>query len=332
MAHPGDSTKGDTVKRYPLPHTNLHISRIAYGCMNLSSWNHEPVTEAEKEAAVEVILSAYEAGINLFDHADIYAYGKAESAFAAVWRELPRDKIVLQSKCGIILADDPRYEGPGRYDSSYEHIVHAVEGSLSRLQTDYLDILLLHRPDPLLEPAAVARAFSDLAHAGKVHHFGVSNHSAAQIALLRQHLEQPLVVNQLEVSVLHPYLFESGVMVNIPDGETARVGGLLDYCRQHDILVQAWSPVAGGRLFDPVADAPAAREVADLIARLAAEKGTTKEAIALSWLLRHPAGIQPIIGTTRPERVEASVRADDVELSREEWYALFIAGRGAALP
>jgi predicted oxidoreductase len=321
------------VKRYAIPHTDLEVSRLAYGCMNLASWELAPVTEEEKRAAVEVACAAYDAGINLFDHADIYAYGKSEEAFAAVWQEIPREEVVLQSKCGIILPGDPRYSGPGRYDFSHDHIIAAVEGSLQRLQTDYLDILLLHRPDPLIEPEEVARAFDHLDHSGKVRFFGVSNFNAWQIELLQAAVDQPLVINQLELSLLHPHLVHEGIIANQIDGPHALASGILDYCRLTDVMIQAWSPVAQGLLFNPPADAaPNVLAVAERVAALAAEKGTTPEAIALAWILRHPAGIQPIVGTTKPERVRASVLADGVTLSREEWYELLIASRGAPVP
>jgi predicted oxidoreductase len=321
------------VKTILIPNTGLEVSRLALGCMQLAAWNTEPVTPAEKKAAVAVVTVAVEAGINFFDHADIYAYGKSESAFAAVWQEVAREDVILQSKCGIIVAGDPRYSGPGRYDFSYDHIISAVEGSLRRLQTEYLDILLLHRPDPLMEPEEVARAFDELDRGGKVNYFGVSNFNAWQMELLQSYLDQPLVVNQLELNLLHPHLVHEGIIVNQNDGPHALATGILDYCRLNDIQVQAWSPVAQGRLFAPAGDAPQhARHLAQLVAALAAEKETTPEAIALAWILRHPAGIQPIIGTTRPERVQASARADEVTLSREEWYRLLIASRGAPIP
>jgi predicted oxidoreductase len=318
---------------YLIPNTDLEVSRLALGCMQLAAWNTEPITLAEKKAAVAVVTAAVEAGVNFFDHADIYAYGKSEAAFAAVWQEIAREDVILQSKCGIIVPGDPLYSGPGRYDFSYEHIISAVEGSLRRLETEYLDILLLHRPDPLLEPEEVARAFDELERSGKVHYFGVSNFNAWQMELLQSYLDQPLVVNQLEFSLLHPHLVHEGIIVNQNDGPHTLATGILDYCRLNDVLVQAWSPVAQGRLFAPAGDAPPnARHLAQLIAALAVEKVTTPEAIALAWILRHPAGIQPIIGTTRPDRVRASALADAVTLSREEWYRLLIGSRGAPVP
>jgi len=296
------------------------------------SWDDEPLTQATEDAAVRVVATAYEQGITLFDHADIYTRGKSEQAFAAAWGTVPRDKIVLQSKCGIRFGDDPP-GAPARFDFSYGHIISAVEGSLRRLQTDYLDLLLLHRPDPLVEPEEVARAFDALHSSGKVRYFGVSNHTAGQIALLEASVNQSLVANQVQVSLLHPYLISEGILANIHGKAAALASGTLDYCRLHGILIQAWGPVAGGQLFNPPENAaPHVKATAALIAQMAAERDTTPEAVALAWLLRHPAGIQPIIGTTKPERVEASCRADDVNLSREAWYALFEAARGERVP
>jgi predicted oxidoreductase len=324
------------MQQYPIPHTDLTVSRLAYGCMNIGGkWDRSPLTQAEKQAAVEVVVAAYEAGITLFDHADIYTHGKSEAVFAEVWPAVPglRDNIVLQSKCGIRFKDDPRPGDPQRYDFSYEHITASVEGSLQRLQTEYLDILLLHRPDALVEPEEVARAFAALHSSGKVRYFGLSNHTAAQIELLRRFVDQPLVINQLELSLLHSPLINEGIMANQLGASGGLAGGILDYCRLHDILVQAWSPVASGQLFNPPADAPThIQHTAQLVAQLAAAKQTSREAIILAWLLRHPAKIQPIIGTTKAERVQRSCQADTITLSREEWYALFTAARGQSVP
>ena len=324
------------MKTYAIPHTDLYVSRLGYGCMNIGGrWDRTPLTDAEKAAAVDVVVAAVEAGITLFDHADIYTHGKSEMAFAEVWQRLPglRDKIVLLSKCGIRFQDDPYPGAPGRYDFRYAHITASVDGSLRRLKTDYLDILLLHRPDPLVEPEEVARAFDVLHAQGKVRYFGVSNHTPAQIDLLRKFLDQPLVINQVELNLLHAPLINEGIMANQVGSHSALASGTLDYCRVHGMLVQAWSPVAGGKLFNPPDEAEARiRQAADVVARLAEAKQTSKEAIVLAWLLRHPAPIQPIIGTMKPERVAASCLADAVDLTREEWYALFTAVRGAPVP
>lgn len=309
-----------------IPHSDLEVSRIAYGCMHLSrTWDDEPITASEISATFEVVEAALEQGITLFDHADIYARGKSELLFGEALRQLPdlRDRIVLQSKCGIRFADDPHPGVPARYDFSREHLLHSVESILRRLGTEYLDILLLHRPDPLAEPAEVASAFDELQRSGKVRHFGVSNHSASQISLLRKYVDQPLVINQIELSLLHHYPISETILSNQSGVPYAGATGTLDYCREHDILVQAWSPLAGGRL---------AGSAAALAAQLAQAKGVTTEAVLLAWLLKHPAPIQPIIGTTRPDRLAGSCRADQIDLTREEWYSLLAAVRGHSVP
>ena len=313
----------------------LPTSRIAYGCMQLSrAWDATPVSVDERRHAQRLVETALANGITLFDHADIYARGKSEQVFGDVLRASPglRERMVLQSKCGIRFADDPP-GAPGRYDFSHAHIVGSVEGSLSRLGVDHLDVLLLHRPDALLEPEDVARAFDALHAAGKVRHFGVSNHTPGQIDLLRRYVRQPLVANQVELSLLHHHLIDDGVSANTTGHAYASAAATLDYCRLHDIRVQAWSPLAGGRLAttSEFAD-PVIRATSTLLRQLAEEKGVTPEAIQLAWLLRHPAGIQPIVGTTDPVRLVACCAADGITLSREEWYALFTAARGGRVP
>lgn len=322
------------MKTYALA-DGLPASRIAYGCMQLSrAWDTTPVTAEERRQAQRLVETALAGGITLFDHADIYARGKSEQIFGDVLRASPglRERVVLQSKCGIRFADDPPGT-PGRYDFSHTHIVASVEGSLLRLGVDHLDVLLLHRPDALVEPDEVARAFDDLHATGKVRHFGVSNHTAGQIELLRRHVRQPLVANQVEASLLHHYLIDDGVVANTTGHVYASAAGTLDYCRLHDIRVQAWSPLAGGKLAttSEFAD-PVVRGISLLLRQLAEAKNVTPEAIQLAWLLRHPAGLQPIVGTTDPARLAACCAADGVTLSREEWYALFTAARGGRVP
>jgi predicted oxidoreductase len=323
------------MKTIQLGPTPLEVSRIAYGCMRIGgSWDRStPLSEPTKREAVQAIRTALDEGINFFDHADIYRWGKSEEAFAAIWSEAPqlREKIVVQSKCGIVMQGARPGSMVGQFDFSYEHITRSVEGSLKRLQTDYLDVLLLHRPDPLVEPEEVARAFDELHASGKVRYFGVSNHTAGQMRLLKKHLSQPLAANQLELSLLHLHLFDEGVVFN---QEAMHGEGTLEYCRQHHITIQAWGPLKSGAVITGEDDPPsqAARDVARLIAELAQEKGVSREAIALAWLLRHPAKIQPIIGTTKPERIRAACEASGVELTRDEWYRLFIAGRGNRMP
>ncbi len=324
------------MKTYKIPQTDLRASRLAYGCMNIGGrWDATSITAEERKAAIDAVAAAFDAGMNFFDHADIYMSGRSEEVFADAIAELrvPRKDVIIQSKCGIRFGGDPRPGDPGRYDFSYEHITRSVEGILRRLAIDTLDILLLHRPDPLMEPEEVARAFEHLYSSGKVSHFGVSNFTGQQIAYLQAALDQPLVVNQVELSLLHHHLINDGVMANTGGVPAAGAAGTLDYCQRRGILIQAWSPVAGGALFNPPAGAsPAVRQCAELVAQLAREKDTSLEAIVLGWLLRHPAPIQPVIGTVKPARIAASALADVAELSREEWYRLFIAARGGPLP
>jgi predicted oxidoreductase len=316
----------------------LKVSCIGYGCMEIGgNWTREPATLETQKMALGVIESALDEGINFFDHADIYCRGKSEEVFSRIWmaRPLLRQNIIVQSKCGIRFSDDPVIGYPARYDFSYAYIVQSVEGILKRLQTDYLDLLLLHRPDALVEPDEVSKAFDELHQSGKVRFFGVSNHTAAQIEFLKASITQPLVVNQLELNVVHTHLIDEGIIAN-QDAPAwpVRGNGTLEYCRLHDITVQAWSPLAKGKVtgavFDPENQKLAA--TASLVATIAKEKNVSREAILIAWLLRHPAHIQPILGTTNVDRLKAACEADHIELSREEWYALFTAGRGAKLP
>ena len=320
------------MKTYRIPKTELTVSRLAYGCMKIGgTWDHAPISADIEKTARDTVAAALDCGINFFDHADIYTAGKSETLFGRILKSTPglRDRIVLQSKVGIRFANDAYLSGePARYDFSHDHILRSTDAILSRLGVAHLDILLLHRPDPLVEPVEVARAFDTLQRSGKVRHFGVSNHTPAQIELLRHFVRQPLVVNQLEFSLAQPALVVEGVLANRA-GATAEANlatGLLDYCRRHEIFVQAWSPVGGGKLLKP--DTASSK----LVAELAAAKHTTPEAILLAWILRHPAGIQPIIGTTQAGRVRDSAPADDITLTREEWYSLLAAARGQKVP
>lgn len=325
------------MKTWKIPHTDITVSRISYGCMKIGvQWNHEPLKKEEKKFAADLIAAALEEGINFFDHADIYMIGKSEEAFSGIWSDLgvKRDDVVLQTKCGILFEGSPNPNDPQRYNLSYDHIIQSTENSLKRLQTDYVDIMLFHRPDALVEPEDVARAADDLYRSGKVRYFGVSNHTASQIALLQKYMQQPIVANQVELNILHSYLIDEGVEFNRINSQSRMAEGTLDYCRLHDIMVQAWAPVAGGKMFvDPSKESdPRIKNTAALIAELSKQKQTSKEAIALAWLLRHPAKILPVVGTTNIQRLKDACLADDIELSREEWYSLYIAGKGVPLP
>jgi len=326
------------MKTIRISNTPLEVSQIAYGCMELGGGSGpEPVSEETRNHALRAVQTALDEGINFFDHADIYGRGKSEEVFSAVFRMHPglRDQITVQSKCGIRFPGDPHEGSPGRYDFSYQHIVESVEGSLKRLGTDYLDLLLLHRPDPLVEPEEVARAFDDLQKSGKVRFFGVSNHTGAQIALLKKYVDQPLVVNQLEMSVVHTHLLDEGIVFNQDrPGRPVRGEDTLEYCRLTDVVIQAWSPLAQGYVSGRPMENPPEHiaRTSELVAWMAEEKNVSREAILIAWLLRHPAHIQPIIGTTNPDRIRAACQAGEVELSREEWFRLFVAGRGGPLP
>ncbi len=311
--------------------SDLNVSQIGYGAMSIGgSWDDTPLPNSVRKAAMEVVRTALDAGINFFDHADIYCNGKSEKAFADLWKDRPhlRQDIYLQTKCGI------RFTPPHRFDFSYEHIIASVEESLSRLRTDYIDVLLLHRPDPLVEPEEVARAFDELKSAGKVRWFGVSNHTAAQMDLLRKYLNQPIITNQVEFNLIHTQMLDEGILFNQDNSRITRNEGVIEYCRLHNITLQAWAPLAAGRLagIPRPNDSPHIRKTANLVEQMASEKGVRTEAILIAWILRHPAHIQPLPGTTNPERLRAACEAEHISLTREEWYSLFLAGRGDALP
>ncbi|MBN1936611.1 MAG: aldo/keto reductase [Anaerolineae bacterium] len=315
------------MKTMTLGRSPLEVSRIALGCMRLSD---------DRAQAVAAIQAALEQGITIFDHADIYGRGQREETFSAIWETSSglRERVILQSKCGIRVAGEPD-GAPTRYDLSCEHILRSVEGSLRRLKTDYLDVLLLHRPDALVEPEEVARAFDHLHQAGKVRYFGVSNHTTAQIQLLQTCVMQPLVANQVQLSVVHAQLINDGIVFNRDElGVMSRSEGTLEFCRMQGITLQAWGPLAGGSISGKATPDPDARleRAAALVSQLAKRLGVSQEAILVAWLLRHPARIQPVIGTTNPARIAATCQADEVTLSREEWYSLFEAGRGGRVP
>jgi predicted oxidoreductase len=275
--------------------------------------------------------SARAAGIDFFDHADIYGgrMHHCESRFAAALRltAAERDEIVLQTKCGIV-------PDKGMFDFSYEHIVAQVEGSLRSLRTDRLDVLLLHRPDALVEPEEVARAFDELEASGKVRAFGVSNHTPRQIDLLRTAVRQPLVANQLQLSITHAPIIAQPIAMNMAAEDQSIVrdgGGIVEYCRINGITIQAWSPFQGGFFTGVFLGNPQYAELNAVIDRLAAAHGVTPIAIATAWIVRHPAHMQVVLGTTTPERVTDAAAGADVELTREEWYELFRAA-GHLLP
>jgi len=320
---------------FPLKRTLPTSSRLIFGCMGLGgSWDDQPVTEGNIADAHAAVEAALEIGINVFDHADIYTLGKAEQVFGELLKRQPslREKILLQSKCGIRFTDEM---GPKRYDLSREYIIASVDGILKRLGVEYLDTLLLHRPDPLMEPGEIAQAWNELKASGKVRHIGVSNMHDGHLRMLRFYLPEAIVANQLEMSLLKHDWVENGTCFNDDQGHPARDWGeTLEYCRRHDIQLQAWGALAKGWFTGAApADAPpAVHATARLVAELAEKHQVGGESIVLAWLLRHPVCIQPVIGTSNPERIRACGDAESVKLSREEWYQLYVTARGRELP
>lgn len=295
----------------------LEASAIVLGCMRMAG---KSVEEAER-----IVNLAVDAGVDFFDHADIYGGGESERLFGAVLKRNPglRERMKIQSKCGIC---------KGYYDASYAHIVEAAEGSLKRLGVERMDVLLLHRPDALLEPEEVAEAFDRLHAAGKVRFFGVSNQNAGQMALLRKYMKQPLIVNQLQFGPAHTILVDEGVNVNIHSQHAVQRGGsILDDCRLNDVTIQAWSPFQHGMFEGPFQKSEKYAELNATLAEIARDKGTTDTAVAVAWILRHPANMQAIVGSMNPARLEECFQGGDVELSRQEWYRIYRAA-GNPLP
>ncbi|MFT4108750.1 aldo/keto reductase [Propionicimonas sp.] len=302
------------MKTFILPGTDLTVPAVVTGVMRI-----QEKTDAEVRALFDASLAA---GIDFFDHADIYGsriHG-CERRFAEALQLSPsqRSEITLQTKAGIVP------DGP-YFDFSSAHLIEAVEGSLTALDTDYIDILLLHRPDALVEPEEVAKAFDELHAAGKVRAFGVSNHTPGQIELLKRYVRQPLVANQVQLSITHAPIIAQGVAMNMAGLEQSisRDLGVLDYCRLHDIAVQAWSPFQAGFFNGVFLGNPDFPELNAVIDRLAVKYEVPAEAIAVAWITRHPALTQVVLGTTTPHRVAAAAKGADVELTRPEWYELY---------
>ncbi len=309
--------KGKHMNTIKIARCDLAASEIALGCMRISSLSNQDIAT--------LIHTALDEGINFFDHADVYGGGKSEEKFAEALDMTPRlrDTMILQTKVGI---------RTGSFDFSKEHILEAVEGSLTRLRTDHLDVVLLHRPDALVEPEEVAEAFTILHDSGKVAYFGVSNQNPMQIELLTKYVKQPIIINQLQLSITNTGMIDTGINVNMEiDASIDRDGSILDYCRLKDITIQPWSPFQYGFFEGVFLDNDKFPELNAQINAVAASRGVTNTAIAVAWLLRHPARMQPILGTTNPTRVKASCKACDVKLTRQEWYDIYLAA-GNTLP
>ena len=305
------------MRTIPLGKSDLQVPVIAVGCMRIQ--------KLDQASAEKFIKTALDLGANFFDHADVYGNGACEALFAKAIGMTPalREQMILQSKVGI---------RTNMFDFSKEHILEGVNGSLNRLQTDYLDILLLHRPDALVEPEDVAEAFDILHSSGKVRYFGVSNQKPMQIELLRKYLHQEIQCNQLQLSIPHSQMISNGIYVNMEnEGAIDRDGSILDYCRLNQITIQPWSPFQYGFFEGVFLDNPKFPELNKVINRIAAAHGISNTTIALAWLLRHPAKMQPVTGTMNINRLKDCIKSADVLLSREEWYEIFIAA-GNKLP
>lgn len=305
------------MKKINLGNSGLFASAIALGMMRISKLSLEEV-----EA---LVLKAVALGINFFDHADIYGGGKSESLFGEVLKRHPelRKQIIIQSKCGIC---------KGYYDNSKEHILSSVDKSLTRLNCDYLDVLLIHRPDALMEAEEINEAFLELKKQGKVRYFGVSNMNSLQVEYLQRHLQEKIIINQLQFNVVHSGMIDSGINVNMKNSEATDLDGhILEYSRLNAITIQPWSVLQASWTEGTYIDNSLYPKLNEILDSLANKYQVDKAAIALAWILRHPANMQPIIGTTNITRLEKLIQASDINLTRQEWYQLYLAS-GHDLP
>jgi predicted oxidoreductase len=314
------------MKTIPIGKSALSSSRLAYGCWRLAgTWNPAEVTQERTEAGYQAVHAAFEAGYTFYDQADVYCQGVTETIFGQALKQVPgmRERIVIASKCGIRLANDTGPEAPYRYDFSADYIIQSCEQSLRRMGIETLDIYQLHRPDFLMNPEEVAHAFSQLKADGKVREFGVSNFRPSQMVLLQKYCPMPLWVNQVQISLSHLECFSDGT---------------LDQCLADHIVPLAWSPLGGGLLggswITNVQDTARQRLVSLFLTldNVAKAYAATRAQVALAWLLKHPSGIIPIIGSIQPARIQELVKADELELTREDWYRLLVTARGEKLP
>jgi predicted oxidoreductase len=314
------------MKSITLGSSSISASRLAYGCWRIAgTWNAAEVTPATEANGRKAVIAAYEAGYTLFDHADIYCDGAGERIFGQALREVSgmRARVVIATKCGIRKPGEPKPDSPYRYDFSSGHILSSCEQSLQRLGVEQVDLYQLHRPDWLMQPEEVAGAFAQLKQAGKAREFGLSNFLPSQVVALQRACPMRLLVNQVEISLANRTAFENGT---------------LDQCLAEKITPMAWSPLAGGQLGDganrllPSQQGYQMQKLLPVLDAIAQVRGTHRLTIALAWLLRHPSGIVPIIGSTQPARIRAAAQACEIELSRDEWYRLLEAARGERLP
>lgn len=313
------------MRQIKIGNTNFSASAIAFGIMRMN--------KLSVDEAVKALETAHDTGINFIDSSDIYGHGKSEEIFGEALEKssLNRDDFYIQSKTGIFEDESQNFKTT-RYDFSKEHIIKSVDGILSRMKIDYLDSLLLHRPDALMDPAEIAAAFDELQKDGKVRHFGVSNFNPMQVELLQAGLSQKLLINQLQLSVMHTGPIDFNIHTNMTDARSIdHDRGVLDYSRLHNMTVQAWSPFQYGQIEGNFIGNPMFPEVNDVLQKLADKKGVSKNAIAAAWILRHPAIGQVIIGTMTPEHIVDSAKGADVSLTAQEWYDIYLAA-GNDLP
>lgn len=298
-------------------------SQLIMGCMRINSKNTE---EAE-----HLVMNAYEAGINYFDHADIYGGGRCEEMFGLIMEKHKdiRENIIIQSKCGIVHDKNGRNVA---FDFSCDHIIKSVDTSLKRMKIEYLDALLLHRPDTLMEPEEVAKAFDILESSGKVRHFGVSNQNPGQIELLKTCVKQPLVINQMQLSIVECGMITQGMNTNMVNKLSyMHDDAVLDYSRLNNMTIQAWSPFQVGFFEGTFIDNPEYAQLNACLEKHAERFGVSKTAVAVAWILRHPAKMQVIAGTTNYKHLNEILGFDKVELSRLDWYDIYLAA-GHSLP
>jgi predicted oxidoreductase len=310
----------------PLGTSELTVTRLAYGCMRISgSWDRTKVDAEVIRRGIHILETAVDAGYTFFDHADIYGDTACESIFGEALKQHPdwRDRLVIATKCGICFEDEPNPGDPHRYDFSRDHILRSVDGSLARLGIDRIDLLMLHRPDFLADPDEIAAAFDELRQTGKVREFGVSNFRPSLVSALEGALPFPLQVNQVEI---HPRRLD------------CFTDGTLDQCMERGMTPMAWSPLARGTVATghvPDPEAPGSPHLTALLAaldRAAAELGCDRTNAVLAWLLRHPSGIIPVVGSTNPDRIRSAAGATAIEMDRNTWYRILLAARGEKLP
>ena len=313
------------MRQIKIGNTNFSGSAIALGIMRMN--------KLTVDEAVKVLETAHETGINYIDSADVYGHGKSEEIFGEALQKssLKRDDFYIQSKTGIYENPELDYKTT-RYDFSKNYLINAVDGILSRMKIDYLDSLLLHRPDALMDPAEIAAAFDELQRDGKVRHFGVSNFNPMQVDLLQSGVSQRLLINQLQLSVMHTGPIDFNIHTNMTDERSIdHDRGVLDYSRLHNMTVQAWSPFQYGQIEGNFIGNPKFPEVNDALQKVAEQKGVSKNAVAAAWILRHPANTQVIIGTMTPAHIIDSAKGADISLTAQEWYDIYLAA-GNDLP